>query len=336
MSERAPTRDPLTRRSPVARGVTVAGTGLVAAVALFHGVPGAEPAPALTPDFWAHWGDGQAELDGYALTQPRYGEARDGVVVHIFVTEPFSRSDRVKADPGRHADEDVVQVLKLNEAREFQTGVYDYDTMSSVFVPLSGEGAGRPLKASFSSQEWCGMLYEELAFEPTRIHQRRFSYFDGESKPDAFLERPEGGVTLDALPIRLRGWVGGELLAPGQTKQLPVLPSLLRARLTHRPLAWREGQLRRAKTPETIEVPAGRFEVSIYHLGLDDGDAYTYAVETAAPHRIIRWTGPDGERAELVGSDRMPYWELHGEGAEKHLARIGLEAGGLHLRPSQP
>ena len=38
------------------------------------------------PDFWKHWGDGQAELNGYRLKQPRYGVVRDGTAVMIFVT----------------------------------------------------------------------------------------------------------------------------------------------------------------------------------------------------------------------------------------------------------
>ena len=46
-------------------------------------------APA-AQDFWKHWGDGKAEMNGYRLTQPRYGAsaARHGRL--IFVTEDFS------------------------------------------------------------------------------------------------------------------------------------------------------------------------------------------------------------------------------------------------------
>src|SRR5437879_1004520 len=56
---------------------------------------------ARAEDFWKWWGDGKAELDGYALTQPRYGEPREGTAVLVFVTEDFSDSARVKADPGK-------------------------------------------------------------------------------------------------------------------------------------------------------------------------------------------------------------------------------------------
>ena len=40
--------------------------------------------------FWKTWGDGQAELSGYDLTYPRYGQLRKGVAVTIFVSETFA------------------------------------------------------------------------------------------------------------------------------------------------------------------------------------------------------------------------------------------------------
>src|SRR4051812_35432527 len=105
-------------------------------------------------EFWQHWGDGKAELDGYALTQPRYGEKREGTAVLVFVTEDFSDSLRVKADPGKHPPSDVYPVLKLNFIRDFQTGIYDYNVMTSTFLKTEDHFA--PVKISFSSQEWCG------------------------------------------------------------------------------------------------------------------------------------------------------------------------------------
>ena len=58
-------------------------------------------APAPAQDFWAHWGDGRAELNGYRLVQPRYGAKRTGTAVLVFVTEDMSDALRVKADPGQ-------------------------------------------------------------------------------------------------------------------------------------------------------------------------------------------------------------------------------------------
>ncbi len=34
--------------------------------------------PSHAQDFWKHWGDGKAELNGYVLKQPRYGALRTG------------------------------------------------------------------------------------------------------------------------------------------------------------------------------------------------------------------------------------------------------------------
>ena len=45
-------------------------------------------------------------------------------------------------------------MLKLNSVRDFQTGIYHYNVMTSVFARVA---AGWPIaKVSFSSQEWCG------------------------------------------------------------------------------------------------------------------------------------------------------------------------------------
>ncbi len=284
----------------------------------------------LTSPAWAqnipqHWYDGQAELNGYQLTQPRYGELRRGQVVHIYVTEPFSQSARVKADPGQHPDSDVFQVMKLNVAKDFQTGIYDYNTMTSVFVamdPQSGQRAGTPTKLTYSAQEWCGMVFEELLFDPGQIRQKRFSYFDGEADTDAKLSYPPGGITVDELPILVRG-LPAAYLAPGEERRLKILGSVERSRLLHHPLTWQDGTLARAKTSQTLTVPGGNFKVEVWTATFGQ-EKYEYFVETQFPHRLVGWNGPDGEQARLTGSARLKYWSLNREGAEKYLEQIGL------------
>lgn len=332
--------DPDARLSKLA--FIAGGLGLAAVIAVAThqaSAGGGSGLGALTPSavstqapagsaFWEHWGDGRAELNGYRLTQPRYGAPRSGSVVHIFVTEPFSYEARVKADPGRHPKSDVFQVLKLNVAKDFQTGIYDYNTMTSVFVPVEPHPrvrVGHPTKLTFSSQEWCGMLFEQLLFEPKRIDQKRFSYFDGEGAESDVLANPTGGLAVDALPIALRGLLGGALLEPGSQMKRPFLPSVERARLLHRPLAWLEGSLSRSADRTKVEVQAGRFEVDTYAVSLTNGDRYVYWVESAYPHRVVAWDGPDGERAELLGSARLPYWQLNQPGDASHLRALGLQ-----------
>ena len=74
---------------------------------------------------------------GYDLVFPRYGQPRHGVAVTIFVTETFSNTLRVKADPGKHPSSDRFPVMKLNLVEDFQTGIYDYNLMTSTFVALA-------------------------------------------------------------------------------------------------------------------------------------------------------------------------------------------------------
>ena len=68
----------------------------------------------------------------------------------IFVTEPFSDSKRVKVDDPRRDPPDTFEVLKLNLVRDFQTGIYDYNTMTSVIVRSDDF---EPVKVTFSSDE---------------------------------------------------------------------------------------------------------------------------------------------------------------------------------------
>jgi len=277
--------------------------------------------PAAAQDFWQHWGDGRAELNGYRLTQPRYGSERAGTAVLIYVTEDFSDSLRVKADPGKHPKSDVYPVLKLNAVRDFQTGIYDYNVITSVFAR---KARGWPLaKVSFSSQEWCGQVYHQLLPRDGRVRGVFHSYFDGEADGTDDLPLPEGGVFEDALPILVRPW-GGELLPPGGRRTVAFLPSLLRARLEHRRLVWGEATVSRAAATETVRVPAGRFEVLTWTVAEQGGPTTTWQVEATPPYRLVRWASDTGELAELLGSTRLAYWELNGPGGEKELAKLGL------------
>jgi len=287
--------------------------------------PDLEPIP-VDPAFWKHWGDGRAEVATYDLTFPRYGATRAGTAIAIFVTEPFSESARVKADPGRHPDDDVFQVVKLNLVRDFATGVYDYNTMLSAFVGLQESGdrpAGAPAKVSFSSQEWCGHVYHQVLFDAAAVREAGHSYFDGEGDIDGALLRPPGAVSEDALLLWARG-LAAPALAPGDTRTVPILRSLEQVRLRHLPLAWSEATLTRAAEPVRVQVPAGEFEAERFAAAIADGRTWTIDVERAAPHRVLRWQISDGERAEMIAAERIPYWTLNGPDGIGELERLGL------------
>ncbi|MEI6084448.1 MAG: hypothetical protein WCS70_09125 [Verrucomicrobiota bacterium] len=255
---------------------------------------------AADPDFDTYWRDGKAELDGYRLTVSRYGQERAGQAVLIYVTEPFSESKRVKADqPGP----DTIDVFKLNIVRDFQTGLYDYNTMVSVFVRSADL---TPVKISFSSAEWCGHVYEELLFYPGKITGDYFSYFEGETGPQQ-LDRPAGGIVEDELLIALRGLRG----AFGERKAVPFLPGVLFSRLAHKPLVW-----------TTADISCAG---NVYTVKIADGRTGKFTVEEAYPHRILRWELLPDVKAELTGTIRVPYWQLHRNGDEKYLKELGLK-----------
>jgi hypothetical protein len=278
--------------------------------------------PTRGQDFWAHWGDGKAELNGYRLIQPRYGVNRAGSAVLVFVTEDFSDSLRVKADPGKHPATDVYPVLKLNFVRDFQTGIYNYNTMTSTFARV---GAGWPVaKISFSSQEWCGHVWHQITPRGGKLEGLFHSYFDGEADGRDELAIPAGGVFEDALPILLRGW-NGEYLKAGESRTVPFLPSLFRSRLAHRPLAWGKATITRAAAPSEVKVPAGTFRAVTWTVAEDGGVKTTYAFEAAPPYRLLRRSSDSGDDAVLLGSSRQSYWKLNGQEGEKYLKELGLK-----------
>lgn len=275
--------------------------------------------------FWRHWGDGMAEMAAYDLRFPRYGETRDGVAVTVFVTEDFSLRDSVKAAP-RAKKEEIYPVMKLNMVRDFPTGVYDYNTMTSAFVPLVSKGgveAGRLVKVSFGSQEWCGQVYHQLNFQPDNIRSTRHSYFAGEADAQELLERPTGGVSEDRLFHWARGFAA-PLLGPGEQVDVPFLPSLLRTRLSHKVHRWTRARMSRRAKPEQVKVPGGEFSTHVYEIAVDGGYRATFHVEVAAPNRLVRWSSSEGEVAVMLGSERMKYWELNNNGGEAFLSKFGL------------
>ncbi|TMQ60994.1 MAG: hypothetical protein E6K76_00180 [Candidatus Eisenbacteria bacterium] len=295
----------------------------------------AAPLPAADPPFGSYWHDGKAELDGYRYSVTRYGQLRRGQCAAIYVTEPFSRSKRVKVDDASRNPKDTFDVLKLNLIRDFQTGIYDYNTMTSLFVRSEDFD---PVKASFASMEWCGNVYEELRVDPGLVSQRLSSYFEDESTSQE-VRHPKGGLMEEELFIRLRG-LSGDYLRPGQAKTVPFLPSAFRRRLTHQPLRWTDARIERLAAARAVTVPAGRFICFVYSVKIQDGPEGLFFVDRAYPHRVVRWewrqatgagthlSSESNDSGDLQGSTRTSYWKLHGEGDERYLRRLGLNPGG--------
>ncbi|MEZ0311582.1 MAG: hypothetical protein ACAI38_07400 [Myxococcota bacterium] len=283
-------------------------------------------APVYDDAFAQVWRDGRAELAGYDLVTPRYDELRHGVAVTIFVTEDFADGPRVKADPGKHPEHQVFPVLKLNLMKDFSTGIYDYNLMTSAFIalaPVHERPAGFATKVAFSAQEWCGMTYQQVAFDRHAVRSSSHSYFDGEADKNETLAYPDTGMASEALYAWARG-LAAPVLGPGESRQVRLLRGLETVRLRHQPLVWERATLSRLPDKATIEVRGTSYEVDVLTAHVEGGDTTTFYVETAPARRIVKWLRSNGEVAELVKSDRLTYWELNGAGKESYLERLGL------------
>lgn len=256
---------------------------------------------AADPSFWKQWGDGQAELASYDLAIPRYGALRKGTAVTIFVTEPFSRSARVKADPGKHPPTDVTPVMKLNLVKDYQTGIYDYNEMTSAFVEVDRR---LPLKVSFSRQEWCGHVYRQMLFDATKIRFTGHSYFDGEGDESRELPLPTGALSEDTMLLWARGFAGPEL-GDGESRQVPFFSSMA-------------GTL--SYVAATIERKGDERRISI-------GAAYQVkiTVEASGERRILGWETSTGEKATLIKSARSKYWQQNTPEGIAELEKLGLK-----------
>ena len=273
----------------------------------------------------ALWLDGHAEVSGYRWSGSRYGEARAGEAVAIFVTEPFNTRLNVKAD--RSTGADVVTAMKLNLVRDFQTGLYDYNTMTSVFVDTRDLS---PMKSTFSSAEWCGHVFEEIDVQADRPEVKVQSYFEGESGTTTLEPRP-GGLIGDQILVWARG-LHGAPLQPGESTQLPYVHTSFERRMRHRQAAWLTAEITRRPQTVQAEIPAGTFEAIAYDVQLAGraGGAGLIQIEAASPHRVLSWSWSSGRQVvdsgELLGSRRLRYWELAREGQEAMRTSIGLSS----------
>lgn len=284
---------------------------LLAAAAATRAAP-----PAYDAAFDRQWRDGRAEVASYDLTYPRYGEDRTGTAVTVIVTEPFNDAARVKSDTGGPGS---FGALKLNLSEDFPTGVYDYNLMTSVFVatePAGALSAGDVAKLSFSSQEWCGHVWQQAAFRPqdapADVKEVHYSYFESEGDAARSLPHPDGGFAEDALILWARGLAGPQPEI-GQSVTVPLYRSAAIQRLQHTSAAWDTATLTRdSATRATAEIRS-------------KGGDRTYVFTLDAEGMLTRLERSDGYTLALRGVERMPYWSQNGNADQKRLGGFGLE-----------
>ena len=272
-----------------------------------------------TPDqFWRHWSDGQAEVSAFRITQPRYGQNREGLAFLIYVTEPFSKGRSVKIDRYDRDNPDHTIALKLNRIEEWRTGMYKYRLMTSHFFDTQDQL--NPLKSVFSSQEWCGVTYEEFLWDRSHVDVSIKSYFDGESA-ELRLSKPHH--LIDSLWMMGRGlMVGG----PQKVRSWPTswIESSKRRRLKHRPLKPFDPEPQWENASDQMTSQSGDPSVSTLRFRRASQDTCRLKIQNTSPYQVIGWRCDRGERATLLGSARMPYWNMSKLSDTEQLKQLGV------------
>lgn len=239
---------------------------------------GAQDSSSATADkkeFKDYWYSGKAEITSYTLKQARYGELYEGYAVLVFVTEDFSKRKQVKLDNPETAKEDAVKILKLNNIKKFNTGIYEYSMMSSVFTPVDIDEYPDTLKISSSSQEWCGNTYTQLNLVDDAYSVKSFSYFESEGDREFSLENE---FLEDEIWTRIR--LSPKSLPVGEIK---MIPGAMASRLTHRVLKLETAEASLEESPD-------RTALMVYKLNYPaTGRSLEITFDKAFPYGIESW-----------------------------------------------
>lgn len=262
------------------------------------------PASETDPDtFGDYWFQGEAEISSYELSQSRYGEQRDGHAVLVFVTEAFSKSKHVKLDRPNEAGSDRVDIMKLNFIKKFNTGIYPYSMMQSVFTPLKLNEFPHSLKTTASIQEWCGHVFNQFNLRGDKYQVELRSYFESEGDVNKELDN---AILEDELWNRIR--INPESLPTGKFE---VIPALFASRLRHTDLNV---------TTANASLEKGAEETSYTISYPEDDRKITIRFQTEFPHKILGWeetyTNFSGKEvttsATLKETIKGPYWQQNG------------------------
>ncbi len=265
---------------------------------------------SLRSAFNEYWYSGQAEISSYDLVQYRYGEYREGQAVIIFVTEDVHPETHVKLDQPDAEGAKKVKVMKMNMTRNFTTGIYPYSMMLSVFHPFDNPAHPFTLKASMSSQEWCGHVYGQLNFHNGHYDVNSHSYFEKEGDQNFHLE---GNLLEDALWVRLKinPWDISE-------QEDHFVPGLFYSRASHQSLGPLKARSYITQDDQTLT----------YHLEYMDRKLNIH-LESVFPYQILGWEEHrfDGNDPTLVSKGTLnktiktDYWTKN-------------KTGDIHLRDS--
>ncbi len=281
-----------------------------------------------SPEFWNYWKSGLAEIATYKVQTLRYGEMREGQAVLIYVYEELNDRTRIKIESARTAPVLRVPVLKLNNVLKFNTGIYDYSVMTSVFAGLSGGRVKRdfiPKKISLTAQEWCGHVYHQLEPRKHSVVSTLHSYFESEGNEVKTLPLDATVVYFeDEMPILLRE-LDGEFMPAGKKRSVTLVRGLWDTRRQHLPVAGRTVTIEKFQAEE-FDIGLGKFAAHRWRVGTSD-EWTEYFVEAEHPRKLLLWKNNQGESGELIVARRKTYWKLNGNKDEGQRRELMLEFG---------
>ena len=227
--------------------------------------------------FSDYWHQGLAELNHYHLEQVRYGEVHEGDAVLIFVTEDFLPDNQVK-DEGLNPKNHSVPVLKLNFTRKFNTGIYPYSLMTSVFHPLSNLD-DRPLKITTSVQEWCGHTYMQLNNKNNKYFVTLNSYFEKEGDRRFEIDY---AMLEDDIWLKIR--LNPEMLPEGNIR---MIPGMQYARLLHQSYTVQDvhAEKKQINYPELSPEPLIEYRLQYKEISR----TLSIIFMQKFPHEILYW-----------------------------------------------
>ncbi len=266
----------------------------------------------LSEAFKKYWYAGNAEISSYQLEQARYGEVRKGKAVLIYVTEDFLPKEQVKAD-GQNPNN--IPVLKLNATKKFNTGIYPYSIMQSIFYPVSDNQ--HAIKVSSSMQEWCGHVYAQLN-NRKKFEITSHSYFQNEADQEFSLDK---AILENELWTKIR--INPDDLPQGDIK---IIPSFEYTRLRHKEIkAYAAKASLKSEgntTMYTIEYPELNRSINI-------------TFNSSFPYEIEGWTetfksgfGPNVKelttKATKIKQIKSAYWGKNSNKDEVLREELGL------------
>ena len=257
-----------------------------------------------------YWDSGLAEITRYELKQGIYGSMYEGEAILLFVTEPFSTLTQVKDDSGQ--DPNAERILKLNAFKRFNTGVYDYSIMTSVFSSPNPSKALPTYKVTTSVQDWCGQIFNQWNQREGAWESELRSYFQAAGDKD---ETVKLVAHEDGIWNRLR--LDPQSLPQGK---LEMIPSSAYLRLRHKALK-----------PYQVEATLSSGSYKLHYPELNR--TLSIQFKSKAPFEITGWqeTYPDrGDKlltteAKKTHQLRSYYWEQNQPSFLKLRKKLGLK-----------